>query len=142
MPPSTSAPTEDSSPVYFWHPQPVDTGYLSQWYACAFTAPPLYPPPTESTPHLTFMTAEQFMMYHKALLFEDTKVAQKIMAEPNPRKQKALGRKVKNFDDKKWEEEREKIVEEGNWYKFTCAKEGLKEKLLSTGDRELVEVSV
>jgi len=35
-----------------------------------------------------------------------------------------------------------RIVEEGNWWKFTSSKEQLqmKKKLLSTGDRELVEV--
>jgi ribA/ribD-fused uncharacterized protein len=93
---------------------------------------------------MTFVTAEQFMMYHKVMLFGDAETAEAVMAERDPRKQKALGRKVRNFDDEKWEDERERIVEEGNWYKFTCATEkpGLKERLLSTGDRELVEVSV
>lgn len=37
-----------------------------------------------------------------------------------------------------------RIVEEGNWWKFTANKEdpSMAEKLLATGDRELVEVSV
>jgi len=83
------------------------------------------------------------MMYNKAILFHDNEIAKQIMATSNPRKQKSLGRKVKGFDDKKWNEHRERIVEEGNWHKFCNAKEevDLKDKLLATGDRELVEAS-
>ena len=63
------------------------------------------------------------------------------MRESSPRKQKALGKKVKGFDNKTWNKEREGIVEEGNWWKFKMNKEGLGEKLLETGERELVEVN-
>lgn len=96
------------------------------------------------------------MMYRKALLFSDTDIASRILREPSPKKQKALGRKVRNFDRKIWDEHKEAIVEEGNWWKFTAAKEdsnsrpgkkdplvgvkGLAERLLGTGERELVEV--
>lgn len=40
--------------------------------------------------------------------------------------------------------DKSRIVEEGNWWKFTNSKEKvqMKEKLLETGDRELVEVCV
>ena len=81
-------------------------------------------------------------MYRKAILFNDQEIADKVLLEPIPSKQKALGRKVKGFDNKKWNEVREKIVEEGNWWKFTQPKEGdLKKMLLETGDRLLVEAS-
>lgn len=81
-------------------------------------------------------------MYHKAMLFRDDETAVKIMAATEPRKQKALGRKVKDFTAEVWEQNREKIVEEGNWNKFCHAKEeeGLQQKLMKTGTRELVEV--
>ena len=80
--------------------------------------------------------------YHKAILMHDTESAEKIMAATEPREQKSLGRKVKNFDKVLWESNKEKVVEEGNWNKFINQKEKirLKEKLLETGDRELVEV--
>ena len=84
------------------------------------------------------------MMYQKALLFEDKDIAEEILAAEHPKDQKALGRIVKNFDNKKWNANRELIVEEGNWYKFTRAKQGgeeLRRRLLETGDRELVEVT-
>ena len=62
------------------------------------------------------------MMYHKALLFADTDIAAKILRESEPKKQKALGRKVKNFDPMLWAEHKEAIVEDGNWWKFTSVK--------------------
>ncbi len=81
-------------------------------------------------------------MYRKAMLFEDTETAEKIMAATTPSEHKALGRQVRHFDKAKWVENRDMIVEEGNWNKFRNAKEGpgLRELLLETGERELVEV--
>ena len=81
------------------------------------------------------------MMYHKAILFNDQKIADRIILESDPRKQKALGRKVQGFDEEMWNKHREEIVEEGNWWKFTQSKKGdLKKLLLETVDRELIEV--
>lgn len=81
------------------------------------------------------------MMYQKAIVFKDPEIADKIMLEPDPRKQKALGRKVNNFDNEKWTGKREHVVEEGNWWKFTQSKEeDLRKRLLETGERMLVEV--
>lgn len=89
-----------------------------------------------------FLTTEQYMMYHKAMLFGDTEIADRIMKEPKPSKQRALGRKVTGYTDKKWKGSREKIVEEGNWWKFSQSKVGnLKKMLLETGERELIEVN-
>ena len=76
----------------------------------------------KETQKITFLTTEQYMMYHKALLFADTAIAAKILREPEPKKQKALGRKVKGFDPRVWDERKEAIVEEGNWWKFTNVK--------------------
>lgn len=81
-------------------------------------------------------------MYQKAILFNDQEVANMIALEPAPKQQRALGRKVKGFVNKKWNAKREKIVEDGNWWKFTQSKEDdLKKLLLETGDRLLVEAS-
>ena len=80
-------------------------------------------------------------MYHKAIVFKNQDIADKILREPTPRKQKALGRKVKDFDHETWDKRKEQIVEDGNWRKFTQSKEGdMKKLLLETGKRELVEV--
>lgn len=82
------------------------------------------------------------MMYHKGVLFGDVATAEKIMTAKTPMTQKALGREVKGFDEKWWNEHRDRIVENGNWHKFVHpAKESdLKRLLLQTGERELVEV--
>jgi ribA/ribD-fused uncharacterized protein len=126
------------APVYFLDEKDPSTRWLSQWYHAPFTAPS----PVATNPHMTFVTCEQYMMYHKAFLFGDTETASKIMETESPEEQKALGRKAKGFNNAIWGDNRERIVEEGNWNKFanSLAEPGLKQLLLDTGDRELVEV--
>ena len=82
------------------------------------------------------------MMYRKALLFNDHETATKILQTSSPAIQKKLGREVKGFHAGTWDREKERIVEEGNWCKFMHAEggTGLRDKLLETGERELVEV--
>ncbi|CAM6128364.1 unnamed protein product [Calypogeia fissa] len=171
IPSSSTTPTSQSKtpdPLFFYGHTKGPYAFLSQHYACTFTAPPLslplpnasataslpYPSSGESE-HLTFHTTEQYMMYHKALLFNDASSAAQIIATPNPGAQKALGRKVVGFDEEVWKTYRSSIVEEGNWWKFlngvSDAREqgdegevglkGLREKLLEMGTRELVEAS-
>ena len=135
-----STMSSDSSPIYFWRVNEEPYGCFSQWYSSTF-AVPAPASAGEDAAALTFRTAEQYMMYHKAILFNDQKIADEIIRESNPRKQKALGRRVRGFDEEMWNKHREKIVEEGNWWKFTQSKNGgLKSLLLETVDRELIEV--
>ena len=144
---SSTTPSDGSDgPIYFWRETEHPWGVLSQWYTIPFTAPS-HPKSESKTKQgaatTTFVTTEQYMMYHKAMVFDDVEIAERIMLEPDPRKQKSLGRKVKKFDNKIWNEHREKVVEEGNWWKFTAAKGGeslMRKRLLDTGDRLLVEV--
>ena len=131
----------DKPALYFYgHGLTNVYGFLSQFYTVDFDAPSH----TEEDKTLRFWCAEQYMMYRKAVLFKDYDIAQAIMKKvpkDKPASVKALGRRVKGWDDKIWEEHRESIVEDGNWYKFTTSTKGnLKEKLLETGTRELVEV--
>lgn len=79
----------------------------------------------------------RYMMYRKAILFDDAPTAAEIMSTIDPRTQRALGRAVKNFDDKVWGANRSAIVEEGSYWKFKRDPTAL----LGTGDRELVEAS-
>jgi len=102
---------------------------FSQWYRCTFTV----------GDH-TFNCAEQYMMHGKALLFGDAEVAAQILAADHPRDHKALGRKVKPFDDKAWRRAREDIVRAGNRAKFTQNAE-LRAQLLATRGTTLVEAS-
>ena len=78
--------------------------------------------------------------FQKALLFGDREVYDEIMAAESPDKYKKLGRKVRNFDSKVWDEKKYDIVVEGNKAKFS-QNPVLMEFLLSTGDAILVEAS-
>ena len=102
---------------------------FSQWYRCAF-----------AENGRTFSCAEQYMMHGKAMLFADDAVAAEVMAADHPREHKALGRKVKRFDDVVWKREREGIVRAGNRLKFT-QNAALHEVLLATRGTTLVEAS-
>lgn len=82
------------------------------------------------------------MMAQKALLFGDIASFELIVEDPrsSPRAVKAVGRRVRGFDEDIWVQERERIVVEGNMLKFEQNR-ALREKLLATGDKILVEAS-
>ncbi|KAL8972667.1 MAG: hypothetical protein Q9183_000414 [Haloplaca sp. 2 TL-2023] len=134
----SSTVVSTGSPVYFFREYEHPYGFLSQWFEASFTAPV----PHKLGPTMTFNCTEQYMMFHKAILFNDSDIADQIMHVTTPKKQKALGRKIKNFDGMAWDAQKEQIVEDGNWNKFCNSKKGtkLKDMLVQTGDRELVEV--
>ncbi|PSL44259.1 ribA/ribD-fused uncharacterized protein [Chitinophaga niastensis] len=87
-----------------------------------------------------YSSAEQFMMYHKAMLFLDRTTAKQIMSTNDVRNIKELGRQVKHFDENVWKYHRSNIVYEGNKAKFT-QNEALKEALLATQGTTLVEAA-
>ncbi|KAF2799592.1 DUF1768-domain-containing protein [Melanomma pulvis-pyrius CBS 109.77] len=129
VPDPATSPSPD--PVYFWRPH-EGHGYLGQWYPTPFT-------------HNgdTYATAEMWMMVCKARLFGDEEIAQQMLRTESPREHKSLGRKVGGFDAQVWDAEKSRIVEEGNYLKFTISEdaERLRRMLLGTGVRELVEAS-
>jgi len=87
-----------------------------------------------------YATAEHWMMAEKARLFSDAEVCAEILTAIHPNDAKKLGRKVRNFDDVQWCAARWDIVVRGNAAKFSQHPE-LREFLLNTGDRILVEAS-
>ncbi|RXM50754.1 MULTISPECIES: NADAR family protein [unclassified Chryseobacterium] len=89
---------------------------------------------------IVYKTAEHYMMAGKARLFNDAEILEKILKAASPNQVKALGRKVKNFDPKLWDEHKYEIVKQGNLLKFSQNKK-YKDFLLSTGDKILVEAS-
>ncbi len=109
--------------VFFW------SGPFSQWAKFKFEI--------EGT---TYVTCEQYMMAEKARLFGDKEAERKIMATDNPRQQKALGRKVVNFDPARWEAACEEIVYRANLAKFSQHEE-LMAMLPATGDKTIAEAS-
>ena len=102
---------------------------LSQWFPCSFLVDDIY-----------YNCAEQFMMAEKARLFHDEDVLQKIMQAYDPMEQKKLGRRVQGYNDALWKEHCFDTVVRGNIAKFS-QNEKLRDFLLSTGDKILVEAS-
>ncbi|MEW2295887.1 NADAR family protein [Streptomyces sp. NPDC006743] len=120
--------------LYFWghRPRPdgrVGAGCLSQWWPSPFTVD-----------GLTYATAEHWMMAGKARLFGDAEAERRALAAAHPSQAKTAGRLVRGFDDATWARERFGIVVEGSVHKF-AAHAALREFLLATGDRVLVEAS-
>lgn len=118
--------------LLFWGHQKSDRitkSCFSQWYESEF-----------EVNGIKFLTAEHYMMAEKALLFDDEEIYHEIINSEKAGKVKELGRKVKNFDQKIWEENRFEIVVRGNMNKFSQNRE-LAEFLKNTGNRILVEAS-
>lgn len=116
--------------VVCFHNPDEENGFLSNWYPSAFTV--------DGTP---FSSMEQFMMYRKAICFQDEPVAAEILATDDVAEIKALGRKVSNYDEDNWNGVRQIVVYEGLLAKFS-QNENLKEKLKATGDAILAECAV
>ncbi|MEU8895574.1 NADAR family protein [Nocardia sp. NPDC048505] len=118
----------------FWGHRPqrdgsIGPGALSQWWPVEFTVD-----------GNVFRSAEHYMMWGKAMLFGDTATAARILEVAHPKQAKDLGRVVRDFDETTWNAARFDIVVTGNVAKFG-QHEPLREYLLRTGDRVLVEAS-
>ena len=115
--------------ICFHNPQ-EENGYLSNWDMSEFTVD-----------GIKFSSMEQYMMYEKALLFQDQETAAKILQTDNVSEIKALGRAVQYFDNKNWIKMREEIVYRGMLEKFRQNPE-LAEKLEQTGEDIIAECAV
>ena len=89
---------------------------------------------------LEFNCAEQWMMYAKARIFGDLKIADEILKTSDPQEQKALGRKIANFNPNKWNEVAKDVVYVGSYAKYSQNKD-FKNVLLATVGTTLVEAS-
>lgn len=109
--------------VFFW------SGPFSQWAESPFII--------DGT---RYNCAEQYMMAAKAKMFGDAEALRLIMESDDPRFQKATGRKVKGFDQERWEMIARSIVFDGNYAKF-IQNPWLYKELLATGEKTIVEAS-
>lgn len=120
--------------IFFWGHQPSKDGSItkscfSQWWKADFIVD-----------NTKYYCMEQYMMAEKARLFRDYETLDEILKGSSPKKIKALGRRVRNFNEDVWNECKYNIVLKGNIAKFSQNGE-LKEFLLTTKERILVEAS-
>ena len=85
-------------------------------------------------------TSEHLYMNAKALFFGDKESSLKILSAATPKDAKKLGRKVKNFDQKAWDDVKMTAMIISLQYKLLACPEFYRE-LMSTGDKILVEAS-
>lgn len=109
--------------TYFWG------GVYSQWHKHDITID-----------GITFNCCEQYMMYRKAMVFNDIACAKKILNEKDPREQKKLGRSVANFIPSIWESVARDFVFRANMAKFGNDYT-LRAEIFSTENTLLVEAS-
>ena len=116
--------------IICFHNPDEDNGYLSNWYPSHFTVN-----------GVAFSSMEQFMMYRKAICFNDEAAAVQILSTSDAARIKALGRQVANYDESMWNGIRQIVVYEGLMAKFS-QNDGLKAKLKATGNAVLAECAV
>lgn len=89
---------------------------------------------------ILFKWSEQAVMWRKAKLFGADEIAEQILMAKTPKECKQLGRSRNiPFDEGIWYGHREEIYEDVLFSKFSNPK--LKDELLKTGDKILVEAS-
>ena len=120
--------------IYFWGHQPSKDGTIikscfSQWWFSDFIEN-----------EITYKTAEHYMMAKKAELFGDFEAVNDVLKCSKPQDVKKIGRRVKDFDEQKWNDNKYDIVLRANYLKFD-QDPNLQEFLMSTNDKIIVEAS-
>lgn len=136
-----------SNCLYFYghHARCGDTACFSNWRPATFVvAMPAHVVATsgDTLQRLTFEHSEQYMMWAKAILFNDVTTATRLLGAEgaDPRTAKKLGRQVQGFDPAVWEACARLIVEEALCHKFQQNPEMLA-YLLATHPQVLVEAA-
>ena len=88
--------------IICFHNPDEENGYLGNWYLSEF-----------EVNGIKFSSMEQFMMYRKALCFQDVETAYKILGTDDVAKIKKLGREVCGYNENVWNGVRQIIVYEG-----------------------------
>ncbi|MCP4214359.1 MAG: NADAR family protein [bacterium] len=120
--------------LFFWSHRPQPDGRIgpscfSQWWPSVFTVEGVHYP-----------FAEHWMMAEKARLFNDRETCNRIIDAGSPAQAKKFGREVKGFNQQTWDAHCFDIVVRANFHKFN-QDPGLKEFLVNTGKRVIVEAS-
>ena len=114
--------------IGFFH-ENEEYGCLSNWYPAEF----------DYVRHFT--SSEQFMMYHKVLMFRKYDLAEQILKTSDPAKcKKIAGQKFPEFNADVWEKTCYTIVKRGVKAKF-AQNENIQKVLFNTGNELLAECS-
>lgn len=116
--------------IICFHNPDEEYGWLSNWYLSDL-----------NVDDVSFSSMEQYMMYEKAVTFEDFKTAEKILKTQNTAMIKQYGRQVANYNDIIWNGIRQIVVYNGLFAKFSQNKT-LRENLGKTGSAVLAECAV
>lgn len=116
--------------IVCFHNPDEENGYLSNWYHSDFLMD-----------GIKYTSMEQFMMYKKAIYFQDAKRAEEILAISDVARIKELGRLVTGYNDSIWSGIRQIVVYEGLIAKFS-QNDTLKKLLKGTGEAILAECAV
>ena len=126
-----SGETEKS--IYFISDSPT-YNWMSNFFPCEFTD-------DEEEEYKFFKSTEQFFMFRKTRDFGAKNISNDIMKTSNSKKIKDLGRQpIKDFNPKKWEEDKIGVMARGLSLKFNQNEE-LKQKLIDTSPKNLYEAN-
>ncbi len=117
--------------IICFHNPDEPNGYLSNWYPAYFHAD-----------GINYSSVEQYMMYQKAILFDDLATAEKIVKTNSAAAmKKPMGASSLLLMTKNGEKHRYRVVYRGVFEKFR-QNEGLACQLVNTGDAILAECAV
>lgn len=116
--------------VICFHNPDEENGYMSNWFISDFTID-----------GVKFTSMEQYMMYSKAVCFNDKVIAAQILNTQDVAHIKELGRSVLGYNENIWNGMRQIIIYEGLLAKFT-QNDSICEQLKSTGNAILAECAV
>lgn len=116
--------------VICFHNPDEENGYLSNWYYSDF-----------SIDDVEYTSMEQYMMYQKAIRFQDISIAEEILATQDVAQIKELGRSVSGYNDIIWSGIRQIVVYEGLKAKF-AQNDNLRRQLVETKNAILAECAV
>ena len=116
--------------IICFHNPNEQNGYLSNWFLSDFYIG-----------DNSFSSMEQYMMYKKAVCFNDDAIAAQILVTKDVAKIKQLGRLVSNYNECVWSGVRQIIVYQGLLEKFS-QNEDLRIKLKKTENAILAECAV
>ena len=116
--------------IICFHNPEEENGFLSNWYLSDF-----------KVNEVKYSSMEQFMMYKKAIRFQDIEKAQQILSTNDVALIKEYGRQVKGYNDSIWCGVRQMVVYQGLLAKFS-QNNILCNKLLQTHNDILAECAV